>query len=144
MSRGKSGGAEDAEADEIHGEIESDDSEHSGDQAAREFAAWVAHFAGDERGGLPATVGEGDGNHRGADGADEAEAKGADRAAVRGWMCSAAEREAENNHRDDRGGFQQHEQALHVAAGARAETIDGGERRAERCAAIGPSPMLSR
>ena len=45
---------------------------------------------------------------------------------------AAAEREAEDDHRDDRGGFQQHEQALHVAAGAGAEAIDRGERRAER------------
>ena len=110
-------GARHAEADEVDGEVERDYSKDAGDQAAGEFAAGVAHFAGHEGGGLPAAVGEGDGDHGGADGAGQAEGDGAIEQRQR-MDCATAQPEAEHDHRCDRGGFQQHEQALHVAAGA--------------------------
>ena len=69
-------GAEDFEADHVDGDIEHDDTDHAEHDAPREVAARVAHFGGDEGGGLPPAIGEAHGDHGSTERSEEAEGHG--------------------------------------------------------------------
>ena len=128
-ARGEPVGAERAQADEVHREVEHHDAGDAEQQRPRQVALGPRSSPITKPDGLPAAVGEQHRHERRAERRDEVERRrpvehGRERDAL-----AAEGREAGRDEAEDRDGLQHHQQRLHAAARAHAEAVDGGERR---------------
>ncbi len=121
-------GAEHAQADPRHRQVEHDDAADAEQQPARQVAARIAHLAGEERGRLPAAVGEEHRPQRGAEGGQEAERDGPIEHRRRRFGVPAREERAADDEAGDGDHLEDHEEVLRRSPGAHAEAVDDGKR----------------